>query len=78
MSKTVTIHVAKITLSQLIARVEAGEEIIIARDKQRRIYVGNHDQVSPWKIAWSGRCRRGYCRTYRQPRFLRAADHTRP
>jgi len=34
MSKTVTIHVAKTTLSQLIARVEAGEEIIIARDKQ--------------------------------------------
>jgi prevent-host-death family protein len=34
MDRTVTIHVAKTTLSQLIARVEAGEEIIIARDKQ--------------------------------------------
>jgi prevent-host-death family protein len=33
MDRTVTIHVAKTTLSQLIARVEAGEEIIIARDK---------------------------------------------
>jgi antitoxin (DNA-binding transcriptional repressor) of toxin-antitoxin stability system len=32
--RTVTIHVAKTTLSQLIARVEAGEEITIARDKK--------------------------------------------
>jgi antitoxin (DNA-binding transcriptional repressor) of toxin-antitoxin stability system len=32
--RTVTVHVAKTTLSQLIARVEAGEEIVIARDKQ--------------------------------------------
>ncbi len=31
--KTVTIHTAKTTLSQLLARVEAGEEIIIARGK---------------------------------------------
>lgn len=31
--KTVTIHKAKTTLSQLIAKVEAGEEIIIARGK---------------------------------------------
>jgi prevent-host-death family protein len=28
---TVTIHTAKTTLSQLLARVEAGEEIILAR-----------------------------------------------
>nr|WP_294556758.1 type II toxin-antitoxin system Phd/YefM family antitoxin [uncultured Rhodopila sp.] len=28
---TVTIHTAKTTLSQLVARVEAGEEIILAR-----------------------------------------------
>jgi prevent-host-death family protein len=34
MDRTVTIHVAKTTLSRLIARVEAGEEIIIARDKR--------------------------------------------
>ncbi len=31
---TVTIHAAKTTLSQLLARVEAGEEIIIARGKE--------------------------------------------
>jgi len=30
---TVTIHAAKTTLSQLLARVEAGEEIILARGK---------------------------------------------
>jgi antitoxin (DNA-binding transcriptional repressor) of toxin-antitoxin stability system len=31
--KTVTIHIAKTTLSQLFARAEAGEEIILARGK---------------------------------------------
>jgi len=31
--KTVTIHAAKTNLSQLLARVEAGEEIILARGK---------------------------------------------
>jgi prevent-host-death family protein len=31
--KTVTIHAAKTTLSQLLARVEAGEEIVLARGK---------------------------------------------
>jgi prevent-host-death family protein len=30
----VTIHAAKTTLSQLLTRVEAGEEIILARGKQ--------------------------------------------
>jgi prevent-host-death family protein len=30
---TVTVHVAKTTLSQLLARVEAGEEIVLARGK---------------------------------------------
>jgi prevent-host-death family protein len=30
----VTIHTAKTTLSQLLARVEAGEEIIVARGKK--------------------------------------------
>ena len=30
----VTIHVAKSTLSQLLVRVEAGEEIILARGKE--------------------------------------------
>ena len=32
--EVVTIHAAKTTLSQLIARVEAGEEILLARGKQ--------------------------------------------
>ena len=32
--KTVTIHVAKTNLSQLLARVEAGEEIVLARGKE--------------------------------------------
>jgi len=31
MSETVTIHKAKTTLSKLVARAEAGEEIVIAR-----------------------------------------------
>lgn len=31
---TVTIHAAKTTLSQLLARVEAGEEITLARGRQ--------------------------------------------
>ena len=33
MAKTVTIHAAKTHLSQLLAEVEAGETIVIARDK---------------------------------------------
>jgi prevent-host-death family protein len=33
MDEIVTIHVAQTTLSQLIARVEAGEQITIARGK---------------------------------------------
>jgi prevent-host-death family protein len=32
--KTVTIHAAKTNLSQLLARVEAGEEIFLARGKE--------------------------------------------
>jgi prevent-host-death family protein len=32
--ETVTIHTAKTTLSRLLARVEAGEEIILARGKE--------------------------------------------
>jgi prevent-host-death family protein len=32
--KTVTIHKAKTTLSQLIAQVQAGEEVVIARGKE--------------------------------------------
>ena len=33
MSETVSIHAAKTNLSKLVARVEAGEEIIIARGR---------------------------------------------
>ena len=32
--ETVTIHAAKTNLSQLLLRVEAGEEIVLARGKQ--------------------------------------------
>jgi prevent-host-death family protein len=32
--ESVTIHTAKTTLSQLLARVEAGEEIVLARGKE--------------------------------------------
>ena len=32
--ETVTIHAAKTTLSRLVARVEAGEEIVLARGKR--------------------------------------------
>jgi antitoxin (DNA-binding transcriptional repressor) of toxin-antitoxin stability system len=32
--KTVTIHVAKTNLSKLLARVEAGEEILLARGRE--------------------------------------------
>jgi antitoxin (DNA-binding transcriptional repressor) of toxin-antitoxin stability system len=35
MNKVVTIHAAKTTLSQLLARVEAGEEIVLARGRKR-------------------------------------------
>jgi prevent-host-death family protein len=31
---TVTVHTAKTTLSRLLGRVEAGEEIVLARGKQ--------------------------------------------
>ena len=34
MERMVTIHIAKTTLSKLVARVEAGEEIVIARGRQ--------------------------------------------
>lgn len=32
--ETVTVHIAKTTLSQLLARVEGGEEIVLARGRQ--------------------------------------------
>ncbi len=35
--KTVTVHKAKTHLSQLIAEAEAGEEVIVMRDKQAAV-----------------------------------------
>lgn len=44
---TVTIHAAKTTLSQLIARVEAGEEIVLARGKQPIAKLVPYQPVAP-------------------------------
>jgi antitoxin (DNA-binding transcriptional repressor) of toxin-antitoxin stability system len=45
--ETVTIHVAKTTLSQLVARVEAGEEIVLARGKQPIAKIVPYHPVGP-------------------------------
>lgn len=45
--ETVTIHVAKTTLSQLIARVEAGEEIVLARGKHPIAKIVPYRPVGP-------------------------------
>jgi prevent-host-death family protein len=44
---TVTIHTAKTTLSQLLARVEAGEEIVLARGKVPIAKIVPYQPVSP-------------------------------
>jgi prevent-host-death family protein len=44
---TVTIHAAKTTLSHLIARVEAGEEIVLARGKQPIAKLVPYQPVAP-------------------------------
>ena len=44
---TVTIHAAKTTLSQLLARVEAGEEIVLARGKQPIAKIVPYRPVAP-------------------------------
>jgi hypothetical protein len=52
--ETVTIHVAKTTLSQLLTRVEAGEEIILAREttgRQTRAVPTGADKASVWRAA---------------------------
>jgi prevent-host-death family protein len=53
--ETVTVHTAKTTLSQLLARVEAGEEIILARGNQpiaRLVpYQNAADKASVWSAA---------------------------
>jgi prevent-host-death family protein len=45
--ETVTIHTAKTTLSQLLARVEAGEEIVLARGKQPIAKLVPYHPVTP-------------------------------
>jgi prevent-host-death family protein len=45
--ETVTIHTAKTTLSQLLARVEAGEEIVLARGKQPVAKIVPYQPVAP-------------------------------
>jgi antitoxin (DNA-binding transcriptional repressor) of toxin-antitoxin stability system len=45
--ETVTIHVAKTTLSQLVARVEAGEEIVLARGKHPIAKIVPYHPVGP-------------------------------
>lgn len=44
---TVTIHTAKTTLSQLVARVEAGEEIILARGNVPIAKIVPYQPVTP-------------------------------
>lgn len=45
--ETVTIHVAKTTLSQLVARVEAGEEIVLSRGKHPIAKIVPYHPVGP-------------------------------
>jgi prevent-host-death family protein len=45
--KTVTIHTAKTTLSQLVARAEAGEEIVLARGKVPIARIVPYHPVAP-------------------------------
>jgi prevent-host-death family protein len=44
---TVTIHTAKTTLSQLVARAEAGEEIILARGNMPIAKIVPYQPVAP-------------------------------
>jgi prevent-host-death family protein len=51
--KTVTIHKAKTTLSQLIADVESGEEVVIARGKEpvaRLVAVAKRGKRKPGRL----------------------------
>jgi len=60
--KTVTIHTAKTTLSQLLARVEAGEEIILARGNEpiaKLVPFRPPPSKRVWGAAWSCRRRPG-------------------
>jgi prevent-host-death family protein len=53
--KTVTIHTAKTTLSQLVARAEAGEEIILARGKVPIAKIVPYHPVAPKREFGSSR-----------------------
>ena len=69
MNEPVSIHVAKTHLSRLIARAEAGEEIVIARGrkpvaklvpiapKAKRVF-GALKESCRWDPSFSSRCRR--------------------
>ena len=52
----VTIHTAKTTLSQLVSRAEAGEEIVLARGKQPVAKIVPLNTVQPKRQsgAWRG------------------------
>jgi prevent-host-death family protein len=45
--ETVTIHTAKTTLSRLVARVEAGEEIVLARGTHPIAKIVPYQPVTP-------------------------------
>ncbi len=48
--KTVTVHKAKTTLSQLIADVEAGEEVIIMRGKEPAVRLVPASVAAPKRV----------------------------
>jgi prevent-host-death family protein len=54
MARTVNMHEAKSTLSQLVSAVEAGEEVILARDGKPvarlvPIHAGRRRRLGRWK-----------------------------
>jgi prevent-host-death family protein len=59
----VTIHAAKTNLSKLIARAEAGEEIVIARGKQPVVRLAPMEVAAPKPQrvpgAWAGKIKIG-------------------
>jgi antitoxin (DNA-binding transcriptional repressor) of toxin-antitoxin stability system len=62
MAEKITIHAAKTNLSKLIARAEAGEEIVIYRGdkpaaKLVAAYKGVREEQAPWGSpgAWDGK-----------------------
>jgi prevent-host-death family protein len=57
MDEPVTIHVAKTHLSRLIARAEAGEEIIIARGNKPVVKLVPIEKAKPKRVPgrWKGK-----------------------